>query len=377
MAVAEHLIAPEDGIPVRAVPAAGIAVMRLYFAILSLLALAAFVLGVQNRFTTVGLFVLPPPVDLLPPLTGEAWSRAFAIHQQDPAFAACGGTETLAQFRLLYWWEWLRRASVLALTLVAAVGLYGAGISERFRAALPRFAGLVALAAAWWPARFAVELATDVNANLSSFNVGQYRHAVDLAFASIAIAVIMASALVPPRPALAVASRPSDRAEWIWIAAIVLDICFGALFASCNAAAVWPTWPGYGDAMLPPLSQLTTYAPWWLNLTFNPYGIQLAHRATSTALWIAAAWQLGAALLRGRSASRPVLRSGLISAQAATGIATLLLGVPAALSIVHQVGGIMLLAASLAFLLSGRARPAAPRLRLVSRPQAVATATSL
>jgi heme a synthase len=375
MAVAEHLIAIEDETPVRADPTAGIAAMRLYFAILSLLALAAFVLGVENRFTATGLFVLPPPVDLLPPLSGEAWSRAFAIHRQDPAFAACGGTETLAQFRLLYWWEWLRRASVLALTLVAAVGLYGAGISQRFCGALPRLAGLAALAAAWWPARFAVELATEVNPNLSSFNVGQYRHAVDLAFASILIAGLIASALVPPRPSLAMASRPGNRAEWIWIAAIVTDICFGALFASCNAAAVWPAWPGYGDAMLPPLSQLTSYAPWWLNLTFNPYGIQLAHRVISTALWIAAAWQLGAALRRGRPAARAGVRFGLISTQAATGIATLLLGVPAPLSIVHQVGGIIALAGSLAAL-AGRARPAAPRLRLVSRPQAVASATS-
>jgi cytochrome c oxidase assembly protein subunit 15 len=366
MAVAEHLIASEDDLPVQAVPTAGIAAMRLYFAILSILALAAFVLGVENRFTAAGLFVLPPPVDLLPPLTSEVWSRAFAIHQQDPAFAACGGTETLAQFKLLYWWEWLRRASVLALTAVAAVGLYGAGISRRFRGALPRLAGLAALAAAWWPARFAIELATDVNANLSSFNVGQYRHAVDLAFAGVAIAGLMAAALVPPRPALATAPQRSDRAEWMWIAAIVLDICFGAFLASCNAAAAWPTWPGYGHAMLPPLSQLVSYAPWWLNLTFNPYGIQLAHRAISTALWIAAAWQLGAALLRGRPASRAGVRFGLISAQALTGIATLLLGVPAALSIVHQVGGIVLLAASLAFLLVGEAEPAPPKLRLVT-----------
>jgi cytochrome c oxidase assembly protein subunit 15 len=366
MAVAEHLIASEDDAPVRAIPMAGIGAMRLYFAILSLLAIAAFVLGVENRFTATGLFVLPPPVDLLPPLTGESWARAFAIHQQDPAFAACGGTETLAQFKLLYWWEWLRRASVLALTAVAAIGLYGAGISRRLRGALPRLAGLVALAAAWWPARFAVELATDVNANLSSFNVGQYRHAVDLAFASVAVAGLIASALVPPRPAFAMASRPGDRSEWIWIAAIVLDICFGAFLASCNAAAVWPTWPGYGDAMLPPLSQLVSYAPWWLNLTFNPYGIQLAHRAISTALWIAAAWQLGAALLRGRPASRAGVRFGLISAQAATGISTLLLGVPAVLSIVHQVGGMMLLAASLAFLLAGGAKPTTPKLRLVT-----------
>jgi heme A synthase len=59
------------------------------------------------------------------------------------------------------------------------------------------------------------------------------------------------------------------------------------------------------------------------------------------------------------------VRFVLISAQALTGIATLVLGVPAVLSIVHQVGGIALLAVSLVALLSGHPR-SSPVLRLVT-----------
>jgi heme A synthase len=160
--------------------------------------------------------------------------------------------------------------------------------------------------------------------------------------------------------------RRGKRDEWIWIALIMLDLCFGALFAATNAGASWPTWPGYGGHVLPPLAQLTSYAPWWLNLTFNPYGIQLVHRALSGALWLAAAWEFGAALLRGRPPARAAVRFGLFSAQALTGIVTLVLGVPAVLSIVHQMGGIFLLAAPFAFWLAGRATTHVPRIRLVA-----------
>jgi cytochrome c oxidase assembly protein subunit 15 len=363
---AEHLLVLDGDAPTRAGPATGVTSARIYFVILSVLAVAAFVLGVENRFTASGLFVLPPPVDWLPPLSGQAWYEAFAIHQQDPAFAACGGTETLAQFRLIYWWEWLRRASLLALAAAALPGLGAACLWPRFRFTLPRLLGLAILAAAWWPVRVLIGRAVDASATMSSFDVGQYRHAVDVVFASAVIAGLLASVLVPPRP-WPVARRPNERGEWIWVALIVIDLGFGALFAACNAAAAWPAWPGYGGGhILPPLAQFTSYAPWWLNLTFNPYGIQLAHRVLSSALWIAAAWSLGAALLRGRPAARAVLRFGLISVQAATGVATLVLGVPALLSIVHQLGGIALLAVSLAILLRGRASSSPPVLRLVA-----------
>ena len=362
---AEHLLVLDGDAPTRAGPTTSVTSARIYFAILSVLAVAAFVLGVENRFTASGLFVLPPPVDWLPPLSGPAWSEAFAIHQQDPAFSACGGTETLAQFKLIYWWEWVRRASLLALAATAMPGLCAACLWPRFRFTLPRLLGIAILAAAWWPVRALVRLAVDASVTMSSFDVGQYRHAVDVGFASAVIAGLLASVVVVPRPWPGARPR-SERVEWIWIALIVLDLGFGALFAACNAAASWPTWPGYGGGhVLPPPAQLTSYAPWWLNLTFNPYGIQLAHRALSSALWIAAAWQLGAVLLRGRPAVRAVIRFGLISAQAATGVATLVLGVPAPLSIVHQLGGIALLSASIAILLMGHPR-SSPALRLVA-----------
>jgi cytochrome c oxidase assembly protein subunit 15 len=228
--------------------------------------------------------------------------------------------------------------------------------------ALPRLVGLVVLAAAWWPVRALTSLAVGASAG-ASFDVGQYRHAVDVVFASALMAVLLASVLAPPWPAPGARLRRGERAEWAWIGMITLDIGAGAMFAATNAAAYWPTWPGYGGGhVLPPLVELTSYAPWWLNLTFNPYGIQLAHRVLSCALWIAAAWQLGAALLRGLPMARAGIRFGLISAQALIGIATLVLGVPALLSIVHQVGGIALLAVSLVVLLRGRASSSPLRL---------------
>jgi heme A synthase len=76
-------------------------------------------------------------------------------------------------------------------------------------------------------------------------------------------------------------------------------------------------------------------------------------------MWIAALWQLVSALVRAAAAHRAALRLVLISVQALTGIAALVLGVPAGLSVVHQVGAIVMLTTSLAFLRTGADGPIA------------------
>src|SRR5215813_1964557 len=111
---------------------------RVYFLLLFCLALCAFIFGVGNRFTADGLFNVPPSVDWLPPLSGQDWWAAFTLHQQDPAFSACGATESLTEFKWLYWWEWGRHVSTLALACAAALGLYGASFLRTLRFALPR-----------------------------------------------------------------------------------------------------------------------------------------------------------------------------------------------------------------------------------------------
>ena len=90
-------------------------------------------------------------------------------------------------------------------------------------------------------ARNVVELSTREIEALSRFNVGQYRHAIDVTFASAAVAAVLASAIVPPVPAQAAILHRMDRTEWLWITVILVDICFGGLFTGRNAAAFWWT----------------------------------------------------------------------------------------------------------------------------------------
>ncbi|HVY56695.1 MAG TPA: COX15/CtaA family protein [Xanthobacteraceae bacterium] len=335
--------------------------VRAYLLLLALLSLAAFVFGIENRLTATGLYFFPPPVDWVPPLAEADWAEAFARHQQDPVFAACGGSGSIEEFRALYWWEWLRRLSMTALAATALAGLACAALTARFRFVLPRLTILLGLFVCYVAARTGIMRLTQSDL-LASFNAGQYKHAVEVAFASMAVAAAFASAALPFR-----ASRISiRRSEWLWIGAILLDICFGALFAARNASAFWPTLLGFEGRLSPSLDQLTSYSPLWLNFTFNQYTIQLVHRALSAGLAIAAFMALLVSLRRSRGMSVALVRFLLIGAQIVTGLATLYFGVPIALSIVHQVGAIFLLAASFVVLL-GRTAEAKPSMIALAR----------
>jgi heme a synthase len=333
--------------------------MRLYFVALALLGVMALVFGIENRIAPTGAFLFAPPVDVVPPLTATAWYGAFAAHQQDPVFVACGGSESLDQFKALYWWEWLRQASLMVLAGAVAIGL-GAALL-RYRFALRWFAGPSLVVLGFFLAGALFDLAAANVDTLIRYNVGQYRHALGLTFASLAIALtfatglratgLLATGFGPPR-------TPSRVPRSLAFAGVILGalgVATGALFAARNAAAVWPSFPGYEGAMLPPLDRLGGYAPLWLNLTFNPYAIQLEHRLVALALGglllatfvVAArrkapAWKaLGALLL-------------IVTSQMASGIATLVLGVPPVPALVHEVGGVVVIAGFFYVLFSAR-----------------------
>ncbi|MBV8754203.1 MAG: COX15/CtaA family protein [Hyphomicrobiales bacterium] len=313
--------------------------MQVCFAAVFVVGLAAFVLGVEGRFPG-GLFVYPPPVDWIPPLAREQWLAAFALHQQDPIYAACGGSQSLDEFQTLYWWEWARRASVLFLGAAALGGLTVTAGIGRFRFALPRVIGLCLTALGYVLARWLVAFAGTNVEDLARFNVGQYRHAVDVTFASAAVAAVLASVLAPPQPRRR--SGVFRLVPWLWAGAILINIAFGALFMARDAAAVWSSWPGIAEL---PLERFISYQPLWLNFVFNPYTIQVIHRRLSAVLWIAALGYLVWSIRRRRQSVIPAAALfGLLTIEMAIGVATLVLGVPSALSLAHRTVGVVLLA---------------------------------
>ena len=322
--------------------------MRAALAAAAFFGVAAFVLGAGNRFTQGPWFLYIPDVALIPPIGRAAWEQAFAIHQQSPLFALCGGyevggMESITVYQFLYGWEWLRIASVAlfveALFLALLFFLGRAANSARRPDLLP-WLGLLAAGGGYLVLRHFADHA----GLFATINLGQHRHALDITFASVGLALLIVGALAPGRSQIG-----SAIPRVTWGSAIAFNIAFGALFEALDARPLWTTFPGYTDSLLPTSDRLFAFNPVWRNLTENGYLIQTCHRVLSIGLWAAAALALVTALLRGLPWPRAALLFGLLTLEGALGVATLQAEQqPLLLSIVHQACAIAVLAAALA-----------------------------
>lgn len=307
----------------------------------------AFILGAGNRFTQGPWFLYIPKVELIPPIGRAAWEQAFVIHQQSPLYALCGGydvggMESINIFQFLYMWEWVRIASVAlfaeALLLALMFFLCRAAKAARYPDLLP-WVGLVAAGVAYLVLRYFAHHA----GLFATINLGQHRHALDVTFASVGLAMLIVSAVAPGW-----SQNGSAIPRVAWGSAIALNIAFGALFEALDAGPLWTTFPGYTDSLLPSSDRLFAFNPVWRNLTENGYLIQTCHRVLSIGLWASASLAVVTAVLRGLPSMRAAVLFGLLTLEGALGIATLQAGQPLVLSIVHQACAIAVLAAALA-----------------------------
>jgi len=167
--------------------------------------------------------------------------------------------------------------------------------------------------------------------------------------------------VIRPRGQLGPEAAGLRRLAALSITLVSLTIVAGGFVAGLHAGLDYNTFPLMDGRVIP--EGYARLSPFLLNLTENVAAVQFDHRVLATLSLLAA----GATAFTGlRLAGEPALRrplmllAGAVLAQYGLGIATLLLVVPAALAVIHQIGAVLLLTAVLAVLHASRARPATP-----------------
>ncbi|MBX6324050.1 MAG: COX15/CtaA family protein, partial [Rhodospirillaceae bacterium] len=309
--------------------------------------LAMVVIGGVTRLTESGLSITEwrPVSGVLPPLSAADWQDAFARYQQIPQYRQLNPHMTLAEFKGIYWWEYVHRLWGRLIGLAFALPLFYFAARGRIpRALVPRLLLLLALGAAqgglgWYM----------VESGLAErVSVSQYRLAAHLALALAIYAGMLwlAFGLLRPRPA---ALAPQARARlrphlWLIGGWTAVTILFGAFVAGLDGGFIYNTFPLMGGRLVP--SDAFTAAPLWRDPFENPATAQFIHRWLAVGLVAAvlALWLRARRAAADRSVRRALdLLAGMALVQAGLGLATLLLVVPVPLAAAHQAGAVLLL----------------------------------
>ncbi len=322
---------------------------------------AMAVIGAITRLTESGLSIMEwaPVTGALPPLSEPEWERVFALYRKIPEYQELNADMSLAEFKTIYWWEYVHRLWGRLIGVVFLVPFLWFLLRRRLRPGLtPHLLAMFALgglqgALGWFMVASGFAERTDVS---------QYRLVAHLG-AAVAIYVYIlwiALGLVAPRPSPSPDARAAGlRALLIALVALVLlAMASGGFVAGLNAGLVYNTFPLMDGALVPDGYGLLQ--PWTLNLFENEIAVQFNHRllAFATAALAAIAWLRSRRLrLSPRARAACALVLAMVALQFGLGVATLLLVVPVWLAALHQAGALALVTLTLWAIHQVRAAP--------------------
>lgn len=337
--VTEHRETRSAGAP------GGRAAIRWWLYTVAFLIFTLIIVGGATRLTESGLSITEwkPIHGVIPPLSSAEWQEEFELYQRIPQYTELNAGMTLAEFKTIFWWEWAHRFLARLIGFVFALPLAFFWFTGRIEPFLkPRLLAILGLgglqgAIGWWMVASGLSERTDVS---------QYRLAIHLTTACVILtAILWVARGLEPKRSEAPPSRVSAYVGGLIVILALVQIYLGGLVAGLNAGLAWNTWPLIDGALVP--SGLFVMEPAWLNLFENVKTVQFVHRMGAYLLFAVVALHALAAFVQARGtahAREAITLFFLVTVQAAIGITTLLLHVPIGWALLHQAGGIAVLA---------------------------------
>lgn len=302
---------------------------------------AMVVVGGITRLTESGLSMVrwEPIRGIVPPLDPADWAAEFAAYRASPEGSTVNRNISLAEFKTIYFWEYVHRVLGRLIGLVFALPLAWFAARRVIPAGYgPRLILLFALgglqgAIGWW--MVASGLVDRPEVSHLRLSVHLLTALLILALAAWTALDLFAQARDPDAPR----ARLGGAATAV-LALLSLQILFGAWVAGLDAGHAFNTWPLMGDRLYP--DGAPVLEPALRNLRDNPITVQFVHRWLAIAV-AAAVLAYAVRLARHGLRREAALAGGLTLLQVAGGIATLLSGVQLHLAVAHQANAALVL----------------------------------
>ena len=317
--------------------------MAIWLFCVAVMVVAIVAVGGITRLTESGLSITEwkPVTGVLPPLNEAQWQAEYAAYRQIGEFQQVNGPAgmTLADYKFIYFWEWLHRLIGRAIGLAFALPLAWFWIRKQIpQGYKPRLVALLALGSlqgvfGWFMVR------SGLNGTMT--DVSHFWLSIHLCTALFTLAGLIWTALDLLRLDSIPDARPARITLFTFGVALVLflQLLLGAWVAGLNAGYASDTWPLMQGRLIPEFDQSRGLL--WA-MTHDPYLIHFMHRWWA---WVAVAVLVTfARRLRSfeRRASKAVHTT--FGIQIFLGIAVVLSGMSLWLAVAHQFVGALLVA---------------------------------
>ncbi|GAB0094925.1 COX15 [Sergentomyia squamirostris] len=315
----------------------------------------AVVLGGVTRLTESGLSMVSwKLLGEKRPKTEEEWVAEFDKYKQFPEFKIKNPNMTLAEFKFIWYMEYMHRTwgrAIGAFYALPAVYFWTRGhFSKTMKPRVLAFGALIAVQGlmGWYMVKSGLEDRFQGENDVP--RVSQYRLATHLSFAFILYTLFLWSALDHLVPAQKLAGTVTQaaikfrRLAHVTKGMVFLTALSGAFVAGLDAGLVYNSFPKMADRWIP--SDIFAFTPIMKNFTENPTTVQFDHRilGITTLSLISGLYLISRKRVlppRAHTAVAAVAMMGWL--QVLLGITTLITYVPVPLAACHQSGSLVLL----------------------------------
>ena len=315
--------------------------LRIWLWSIAAMTFGIVVIGGITRLTLSGLSIVEwrPFTGVIPPLSDAQWETTFALYQQFPEYQTWREGMTLAEFKFIFFWEYLHRLVARLIGVVFLVPFFYFWTRGYLSGPLRRRTLLLfGLGAAQGVMGWLMVMSGLVDRP----SVSHYRLAahLSLAFLIFGWSLWLAAELRIDRTRAAMSPRHQGlmrRGLGAVGAILAIQIVWGAFVAGLKAGRYYPTFPLMGGRLVP--AELLQLDPIARNFIENPIAVQWVHRVIGTALALAVVGffvRVQRARPDARSVRLNMLLTTLIALQYLLGVLTLIHRVPIALGVVHQ-----------------------------------------
>ena len=310
----------------------------------AVLVVAMVAIGGITRLTHSGLSMVEwkPLTGVFPPISLEDWEKEFDNYKKYPEYQKINFDFTLSDFKSIYWWEFIHRilGRILGIVFIIPFIFF---ISKKVfeRKLMVKFLILLCLGAlqgflGWFMVKSGLN-------NIPS--VSHYRLAVHLIAAFGLFSYILWIFLQINSTSKASVSNHFKSTTWVLLIFVVLQIIYGAFVAGLKAGLIFNTYPKMGGEWISGIVFQSFSSIGILSLFEEQVTIQFIHRWLPLIVLIIITFLWYIAIRSHFTNRKPLLFiSGVFIIQVLLGIFTLLYNVPVILGVLHQVGGLLLLA---------------------------------